>query len=180
MRIINVFLSLCCQSPFPCGSHSPPDLPRMPSDTVLSSGPAVGAAQTIIWSCSWVFLPPLSTAVRASAFSLVGALSGLLHAPQTQSLLSWSCGFNLQLYSWWEAFGSSSLATLPLVSIVVLFPPLHVGRPLRFSSWGRPEGLGLPLWGPGAEVVQLLGSQGFWQHQVLGGSAAKAAGNTVL
>ena len=24
------------------------------------------------------------------------------------------------------------------------------------------EGLGLPLWGPGVEVVQLLGSQGFW------------------
>ena len=31
------------------------------------------------------------------------------------------------------------------------------------------EGLGLPLWGPGVEVVQLLGSQGFWQHQVLRG-----------
>ena len=28
------------------------------------------------------------------------------------------------------------------------------------------EGLGLPLWGPGVEVMQLLGSQGFWQHQV--------------
>ena len=31
------------------------------------------------------------------------------------------------------------------------------------------EGLGLPLWGPGVEVVQLLGLQGFWQHQVLSG-----------
>ena len=30
------------------------------------------------------------------------------------------------------------------------------------------------------EVVQLLGSQGFWQHQVLRGLAAGAAGNTVL
>ena len=29
------------------------------------------------------------------------------------------------------------------------------------------EDLGLPQWGPGVEVVQLLGSQGFWQHQVL-------------
>ena len=36
------------------GSHSPPHLPRMPSNTVLVSGPldpAVGAAQTLIWSC---------------------------------------------------------------------------------------------------------------------------------
>ena len=31
------------------------------------------------------------------------------------------------------------------------------------------EALGLPLGGPGVEVVQLLGSQGFWQHQVLRG-----------
>ena len=31
------------------------------------------------------------------------------------------------------------------------------------------EGLGLPLGGPGVEVVQLLGSQGFWQHQVVSG-----------
>ena len=31
------------------------------------------------------------------------------------------------------------------------------------------EDLGLPLWGPDMEVVQLLGSQGFWQHPVLRG-----------
>ena len=35
--------------------------------------------------------------------------------------------------------------------------------------WGRLEGLGLPLWGPGVEVVQLLELRGFWQHQVLRG-----------
>ena len=29
------------------------------------------------------------------------------------------------------------------------------------------EGLGLPLCGPGVEMVQLLQLQGFWQHQVL-------------
>ena len=37
------------------------------------------------------------------------------------------------LYSWWEGFGSSSLATLPWISIVILFPPLHVGSPLGFA-----------------------------------------------
>ena len=49
------------------------------------------------------------------------------------------------LYSWWEGFGSSSLATLPWVSIVVLFPPLHVDCPLGTASEASLEALGLPL-----------------------------------
>jgi len=56
---------------------------------------------------------------------------------------------------------------------VILFPALHVGCPLGLLSTVAPEAaledLGLPLCGPGVEVVQLLGSQGFWQHQVLRG-----------
>ena len=32
------------------GCHSPPHLPRMPSNTVLNSGPAVGAAQILTGS----------------------------------------------------------------------------------------------------------------------------------
>ena len=63
---------------------------------------------------------------------------------------------------------------------MVLFPPLHVGRPLGLAPEAALEGLGLPLCGPGEEVVPLLGSQGFWQHQVLRELAARAAGNTVL
>ena len=39
----------------------------------------------------------MSTATRTSVFSFVGALSVLLHIPQTQSLPSWSCGCNVQL-----------------------------------------------------------------------------------
>ena len=50
-----------------------------------------------------------------------------------------------RLYSWWEGFESFSLATLPWVSIVILFPPLHVGHPLRFVPEAALEGLGLPL-----------------------------------
>ena len=63
------------------GGHSPPHLPRMPSRTVLVSGPAVGAAQILVWSYSCVFLPPMSTAIRTSAFYFVGALSSLLYIP---------------------------------------------------------------------------------------------------
>ena len=63
------------------GSHSPLQLPRMPSNTVLVSGLALRAAQILIWSCSFVLLPPMSTAIRASAFSFVGALTVLLYIP---------------------------------------------------------------------------------------------------
>ena len=53
MRIINAFLeSLVSRVLSPSGSHSPPYLPRMPSNTVLISGPAMGAAQILIWSYS--------------------------------------------------------------------------------------------------------------------------------
>ena len=73
------FWSQCCQAPFPrCESH-PPHLSRMPSNTVLISGSRMGAAQILIWSYPSVFLPPMSTAIRTSALSFVGALSDLLY-----------------------------------------------------------------------------------------------------
>ena len=75
------FLSHCCQSPFSRWESSPPHLPRMASDTMLISGLAAGAAQTLILSYSNVFLPPMSTAIRTSAFSFVGALNDLLYSP---------------------------------------------------------------------------------------------------
>ena len=73
-------------------------------------------------------------------------------------------------HSGWEGFGSSSLATLPLVSVVVLYPPLHVGRalglPLRLL-WrtgfapvrARGEG-GATAWVAG--VLAAPGTQGSW------------------
>ena len=71
------FLSHCCQSPFLAESHNPPHLPKMPSNTVLISGPAMGAAQILICSCSYMFLLPVSAALKTSDFSFVGALNGL-------------------------------------------------------------------------------------------------------
>ena len=49
---------------------------------------------------------------------------------------------------------------------MVLFPPLYEGRPLGFAPEAALEDFGHPN---GLEVVQLLGLQGFWQHQVLRG-----------
>ena len=74
-----LFLSHCCRVLSHACSHSLPHLLRMPSNTVLISRPAVGAAQILIWSYYSVFLPPMSTATRTSAFSCVGALDDLLY-----------------------------------------------------------------------------------------------------
>ena len=63
------------------GSHSPPHLPRMPSNTVLISRTAVAAAQTLMWSNSYVFLLQMSTTIRTSAFSFVRVLNILLYIP---------------------------------------------------------------------------------------------------
>ena len=77
VRIINVFLeSLLSESFLELGitvQLTPLGCPPI----LLVSGPAVGAAQILIWSCSGVFLPPVPTALRVSVFSFVGTLSGL-------------------------------------------------------------------------------------------------------
>ena len=72
IRITNIFLELLLSESFPSvGSHSPLHLPRMPSNSVLISGPAVGAAHILIWSYSCVFLPPVSTTIRTSRINLL-------------------------------------------------------------------------------------------------------------
>ena len=67
----------------------------------LHSGPVVRAAQIPIWSFSSVFLPPVSTAMRTSAFVCVCVcvwqLSMAFYIFHRHSLPSWSRRFNLQL-----------------------------------------------------------------------------------
>ena len=50
---------------------------------------------------------------------------------------------------------------------MVLFPPVLVDCPVGFAPEVLLEDLGLPTSGPGLEVVQLLGLQGFWKHHFL-------------
>ena len=111
--------------------------------------------------CSCLQCPQLSELVRFCGSS--------------QCLPSWSWGFNLQLYSLWEGFGSSSLVSLPQVSTVILFPPLDVGRPLRFAPEAALEGLGLPCEGQVLGWCSCLSSTRY-----SGELAARAAGNLVL
>ena len=162
------------------GSHSPPHLPRMPSNTVLVSRPAVGAAQILIWSYSCVFLPPMSTAIRTSVFSLVGTLSVLfIYSIDTVCLVD-CVDLICSLYSWLEGFESSSLATLPWLSTVVLFSPLHMGCPLSlllrlpWRTWVCPsEGQVWRWW-------SCLGGRGSGSTRYSGKLMSRTAGNTVV
>ena len=70
--------------------------------TLQLSRPAVGAAQILIWSYSSVFLPPMPTAVRTSAFSFVGAIN-VLHRHRV--CLVDHVDLICNLYSWWEGLG---------------------------------------------------------------------------
>ena len=154
------------------GSHSPLHFSRMPSNTVLISGPAVSAAQILIRSYSFVFLPSNCTAIRTSEFSFVGTFSDLLYIPQTQNLLSSLCGFNLQLYSWWEGFVSSSLVTLPLGFNHDFISTSRYGLSTGVWFWGCPGGLGfapvkvrgrgsVAAWATG--ILGVPATQGSWQ-----------------
>ena len=147
------------------GSHSPPHFSQHCAN---------------LWTCcggSSDSNPVLLLCVLASnvhsyqnyVFSFVGALNDLFIFHRHRVCLVDHVDLICSLYSWWEAFGSSSLATLPLSFNCGLFPPLHVGHPLGFAPVAALEDLGLPLWRPDGEMVQLLGSQRLWQHQVLRG-----------
>ena len=117
----------------------------MPSNTVLISGPVLGAAHILIWSYSYVFLRPMSAAIRASAFSF-WELSVIFYIFHRHTVCLVDCvDLICCLYKWWEGLGSSSLVTLPWVLIVVLFPPLPVGHPLRIAPEAALEDLVLPL-----------------------------------
>ena len=79
------------------------------------------------------------------------------------------------LYSWWEVLGTSSLAILPLGFMWFYFHfcmwVVHWGLLLRlpYRTWVCPCQTHVRFGGPGVAVVQLLGLQGFWKHQVLTG-----------
>ena len=97
------------------------------------------------------------------------------------SLTSWSCGFNLQLYSWWEGFRSSSLATQPLGFNCVFIYISACGSSTGVCSWGCPGGLGFaPVRARCGGRCSCLGRRGSGSTRYSGVLAARAAGNTVL
>ena len=152
-------------------SHSPLHLLRMPSNTVLISGPVVGTAQILIWSYSSMFClqcPQLSELVRFLLWELsISVYIFYRHGVCLVDHVDLICS----LYSWWEDFGSSSLATLPPGFNCGFIYTSACGSSSGFFSWGCPGGLGFaPVrarcrGGAAAWVTGVLaapGTQGSW------------------
>ena len=153
----------------------------MPSNTGLVSGPAVEAAQILIWSYSWVFLLLMSTAIRTSAFSFVATLNVLLSIPQTQGLPNWLCAFNLLFVhlvgGFWVFFLSYTAPGFQLwFSFHLCMWVIHWGLLLRlpWRTWVCPSEGQVWMW------CSCLGHRGSGSTRYSGELAARAAGNIVL
>ena len=170
IRIINVFLESLLSESFPSlgvtvhltSLGCPPtlcwSLDLLWGQLRFESGP------TPMWSC--LQCPQLSELVRFLFWEL--SMTFYIFHRHRVCLVD-HVDLISSLYSWWEGFGSSSLVTLPLGFNCGFIPTSACGSSTGVCSWGSPGGLGFTLWGPGMEVVQLLGSQWFWQHQILRG-----------
>ena len=165
------FLSPCCQSPFPHWESQPTSGPWDALQHYAGLWTCCGGSSDSNLVLLLCVLASMSTAVRTSVLSSVGALNALLYIPKTQNLPSWSCGFNLQLVHLVGRFWSSSLVTLPLGFNCGFISTSACGPSTGVCSWGCSRGLGsVPVrarcgGGAAAWVAGVLaapGTQGSW------------------
>ena len=169
------FLSHCCQSPFPHWESQS----SSPLTSLTDPWPVVGAAQILICFHSCVFLPPV-TSIRTSMFSFVGVLSVFLYIPRRVCLVD-RMDLICSMYSWWEGFGSSSLATLPLGFNCCFISTSACGLTTGVCSWGWAGGLGfVPMRARCGGGAVAWGAGGSGSTRYSGELAARATRNTVL
>jgi len=171
VRIINVFLESLLSESFP-------SLGTTVHLTSLGCPPALCWSLDQLWGqlrfysgptplCSCLQCPQVLELVRFLLWDLsVSFWIFHRHRACLVDRVDLICSF----YSWWEGFRSSSLSMLPLGSNCGFISTSTCGLSLGFAPEAALEDLVLPLWGPGVEVVQLFGLQGFWQHQGLRGA----------
>ena len=139
---MHVFLESLLSGSFPSLGHNPPPLPMMPSSTVLISGPAVVAAQILIWSSFYVSCLQCPQLSELLCF-LLWARSVFFHIHHRQTVcLVDGMDLTCSLYSWWEGFGSFSLATLALGFSCGFISTSACGSSTGVCSRGCPIGLG--------------------------------------
>ena len=164
-------LSHCCQSPFPLWESQSTSSPYDALQHCAGLWTCCGGSSDSNLVLLLCVLASMSTAVRTSVFSSIGALSDFLHIPQTVCPAD-PVGLTCCLYSWWEGFGSSSLATLLLGFNCGFISTSTCGSSTGVCCWGCPGGLGfVPVraryrGGTAAWVIGLLaapGTQGSWQ-----------------
>ena len=151
----------------------------MPSSTVLISGPAVvGSSDSNLVLLLCVLA---STAIRASVFSF-GELSMAFYIFRWHRVCLVDCvDLICNLWSWWEGFGFSSLASLPLGFNCDFISTSGYGSSTGVCSCGCPGGLGsAPVDGQMWRWCGCLGHRGSGSTKYSGGLAARAAGNIVI
>ena len=128
------FLSHCCQESFPSLGVAVYLTSLGCPPTLLISGPAVGAAQILIWSCFCVFSPPMSMLSELVRFLLWELSMSFYIFHRHRVCLVDRVDLICCLYSWWEGFGSSSSATLPLDFNCGFISTSACGPPIRICS----------------------------------------------
>ena len=151
----------------------------MSSNTVLISKSAVRAPRILIWSYSFVFLLPMSTAIRTSVISFV-ELSMTFYIFHRHSVcLVDHVDLICSLHSWWEGFGSSFLATLPMgfnCGFISATCGSSTGILLLWLPW---RAWVCPSVGQVSRWCSCLGHRGSGSTPYSGGLVAMAAGNIV-
>ena len=124
------------------GTHSPPHLPRMPSNSALISGPAVqrpGSSDSnlVLLLCVLASSPQLSELV---CFVLWKLSMSFYIIYRYRVCLADHVDLIFSLYSWWEGLGSS-LVTLTLGFNCGFSSTSACGLSTGVCSWGCPGGL---------------------------------------
>ena len=136
------FLSHCCQSPFPrwesLSTSSPYNALQHCSDLWPWCG---GSSDSNLVLLLCVLTSKVHSYQNQCVFFCGSSQCPLIHSidrvcPADHVDLTFSS------HSWWEGFGSSSLATLPLGFNCGFISSSECGSSSGVCSWGCPEGLG--------------------------------------
>ena len=184
IRIINVFLESLLSG----------SLPLLGVTVYLTS---LGCPPTLCWSLDLLWAKQL----RFNSYSGPSPVCSCLQCPQLSELvrfLLWKLSMTFYIFhryrvclvdrvdlicslcSWWEGFGCSSLATLPLGYSCGFISTSTPGSSTEVCSWGCPGGLGFVPVRARWRWCSCLGRRGSGSNRYPGELAARAAGNIAL
>ena len=160
------FLNRCCQESFPLLGVIPPHLPKMPSNTADLWTFCGGSSDSNPVLVFCVFASNVLIYQNECVFSCGHSQWPFVKFHRHRVCLVDCVGLICSLYSWWEGFGFSSLATLCLDFSCGFISIFARGSSTGVCSWGCPGGLGsAPVrarCGGGAAAWSAPGTQGSW------------------
>ena len=168
-------LSHCCQNPFPHRvslSTSPPQDALQHCAGLQTCFRDSSDSNLVLLLCSGLQCSQLSELVRFLLWEL--SMSFYIFHRLRVCLLD-CVDYSAACTAGGKVLGLLPQPHCPWVSICGFIFTSACGSFTEFAPEAVLDDLGLPLLGPGVEVVQLLGSQGFWQLQVLRGIGSQGS-----